>query len=332
MEGKLSVLLHLVGCRNPASRCSVTRVSAPLLSPDPAGSTRGPRPRLPLFAEGSGRRARPTLSPFRPRRPQAPPRRTSSPHGDTPRFQWAPGSRTPRSCVSPFPRCKEVAEPEGPRDPRQRTKGAGTAPAAGHAHRQPRGRAPRPSPRLRAARNGGRATKWQLAGRVGGGVETPVAGHSPVPAVPFPEFGGRPCEDKWSGLAGNPRERSYGRRGTGSPGPPSPPRRMPSPRLHFANVPVVPRPPAPSLAPAGRACRAGRVQLGASPCVLPGGECGLGPWLCTLEFSAVPSQEKKRKVAAPSPSFPLCPSFQKLLRATQQKGTGSVALPPSPPF
>lgn len=52
-----------------------------------------------------------------------------------------------------------------------------------------------------------------------------------------------------------------------------------------------------------------------------------------MEFPAVPSQRKKRKVAAPSPppSFPLCPSFQKLLRATQQKGTGSVALPPSPP-
>lgn len=58
----------------------------------------------------------------------------------------------------------------------------------------------------------------------------------------------------------------------------------------------------------------------------------LGRWPCTLEFSAVPSQEKKRKVAGPSPSLPLCPSFQKLFRATQQKGTGSVALPPpSPP-
>lgn len=57
---------------------------------------------------------------------------------------------------------------------------------------------------------------------------------------------------------------------------------------------------------------------------------GLGWGLCTLEFSAVLSQRKK-EIAAPSPSFPLCPSFQKLLRATQQKGTGSVALPLSPP-
>lgn len=49
-----------------------------------------------------------------------------------------------------------------------------------------------------------------------------------------------------------------------------------------------------------------------------------------MEFSAVLSQRKK-EIAAPSPSFPLCPSFQKLLRATQQKGTGSVALPLSSP-
>lgn len=82
--------------------------------------------------------------------------------------------------------------------------------------------------------------------------------------------------------------------------------------------------------------RAGPVRSGCCPRVSSLGASvasasGLGRWLCTLEFSAVLS-EKKRKVAAPSPSFPLCPSFQKLLRATQQKGTGSVALPPSAPL
>lgn len=203
------------------------------------------------------------------------------------------------------------AEPEGPRDPRRRTKEAGAAPAVGHAHREPRGRAPPPPPRPRAARNGGRATKWQPAGRARGGVETPVAGHSPVPAVPSPEFGGRPCEDKWSGLAGHPRERSYGRRGSGSPGPPSPPppRRMPSPRFHFANVPVVPRPPAPSLATTGSACRAGRVQLGAASVPVSSlgasvaSASGLGLGLCTLEFSAVLSQRKKSQ---PHPPASLC--------------------------
>lgn len=168
------------------------------------------------------------------------------------------GAASPRSHAARRRRAREV--------PRPQTKNKR---GRGRARRRPRpsrAAGPRSPPRPRGARNGGRATKWQPAGRASGGVETPVAGHSPVPAVPSPEFGGRPCEDKWSGLAGHPRERSYGRRGSGSPGPPSPPppRRMPSPRLHFANVPVVPRPPAPSLAPAGSACRAGRVQLGAA--------------------------------------------------------------------
>lgn len=255
MEDKLSVLLHLVGCRSPASRCSVNPSFSTFVISRPCRKHPGPLSVLATVCSRLGTPSQAALGPFPPWRPQAPPRRTSSPHGDTPRFQWAPGFRTPRSCVSPFSRCEEAAEPEGPRDPRRRTKGAGAAPAAGHAHREPRGRAPRPSSRLRAARNGDRATKWQPARRAGGEVETPVAGHSPVPAIPSSEFGGCPCEDKWSGLAVNPRERSYGRRGTGSPGPP--PRRMPSPRLHFANVPVVPRPPAPSLAAAGSACRPG---------------------------------------------------------------------------
>lgn len=42
MEGKLSVLLHLVGCRSPASRCSVTPSFSTFVISRPC--TRGPRP------------------------------------------------------------------------------------------------------------------------------------------------------------------------------------------------------------------------------------------------------------------------------------------------
>lgn len=265
MEGKLSMLLHLVGCRSSASRGSVKPSFSTFVISRPCRKHPGPQ-----SAPATVCRRFRTPSQARPQ-----PLPTAAASG-SPTQDVIPARRhTPLLMGSGIPHSSELrlpvltlqggAEPEGPLDPRRRTKAAGAAPA-GHAHREPRGRASSP-PRPRTARNGGRATKWQPAERAGGGVETPVAGHSPVPAVPSPEFGGRPCEDKWSGLAGHPRERSYGRRGSGSPGPPSPPppRRMPSPRLHFANVPVVvPRPPAPSLAPAGSACRAGRVQLGAA--------------------------------------------------------------------
>lgn len=165
MEGKLSVLLHLVGCRSPASRCSVTRSFSTFVISRLC--TRGPRPRSPLFAGGSGCPVRPALSPFPPRRPQAPPRRTSFPHGDTSRFQWAPGSRPHSSELrllvltlrgggrargAPRPQAKnEEQKGPGPRPP----------PATPIANR-----APPPAPR--AARNGGCATKWQPAGRRSG--------------------------------------------------------------------------------------------------------------------------------------------------------------------
>lgn len=79
--------------------------------------------------------------------------------------------------------------------------------------------------------------------------------------------------------------------------------------------------------------RAGSVRSGFCPRVLPGGECGVGLGLRpgAVYFGVFRRPLSEKKIAAPSPSFPLCPSFQKLLRATQQKCTGSVALPPSPP-
>lgn len=241
----------------------------------------------------------------------------------------------PTSNGLPDPALLGTASPRSHAARRRRARGA---PRPQAKNKRGRGRArlrPRPSraagprfspPRLRAARNGGRATKWQPAGRAGGGVEMPVAGHSPVPAVPSPEFGGRLCEDKWSGLAGHPRERSYGRRGSGSPGPPSPPppRRMPSPRLHFENVPVVPRPPAPSLAPAGSACRAGRVQLGAAsvPMCLPGGECGVGLGLRPVAvyfgvFRRPLSEEKRNR--SPIPQLPFVSVFPETSQGNSAK-------------
>lgn len=96
--------------------------------------------------------------------------------GDTPRFQWAPRSRTPRGCRSRFTRLgEEAAEPEGPRDPRRRTKGPGPRPPR---PRPPRGRALGPSPAPPGPRE--MADALQNGSRVGRGVETRGA-RSPVP-------------------------------------------------------------------------------------------------------------------------------------------------------
>lgn len=111
---------------------------------------------------------------------QGSPGGTSSPHGGhTPLptgsgLPHAPGPRLPVHTA----RRGGGQSPRGPHDPRRRTKGPGPRPPPatpiarrGAAHRAP----PPPPPPPRAARNGGRATKWQPGGRRGADCESPAA-------------------------------------------------------------------------------------------------------------------------------------------------------------
>lgn len=196
-EWALEALCWRASQWKPSSQCSSTswaarapppgapllRVSAPLLVSGP---------NLTLFAEvEDAERGPPVAASHR-----GSPRRTSSPPRDTPRFQWAPGSRTPQSCLSPFTRCgeEEAAEPEGPRDPRRRTKGPGPRPplATPIASRGAAPRAPPPGrakwrPRYKMA--AGWAAEWRP--------EAPSAG-SPRPVF-LPTLSLRPSRSRAAG-------------------------------------------------------------------------------------------------------------------------------------
>lgn len=110
MEAELSKLLHLVGCWSPASRCSVTlNFSTFVRFPTVKNALEAPdRTTLCLQRLRMPSEARP--QPLPTAELQGSPRRTSSSHRHTPRFQWALGSCTPRGCcVSLFTRRAEKA-------------------------------------------------------------------------------------------------------------------------------------------------------------------------------------------------------------------------------
>lgn len=170
MEGKLSMLLHLVGCRNPASWCSVTPSFSTFVISRPCRKHPGPSSALATVC----RRFR-TPSQARPQPLPIAAASGSLTQDVIPARRHIPlpmGSRIPHSSELRLPvlTLQGGAEPEGPLDPRRRTKGAGAAPASGHAHREPRGRAsphPASGPREMAAapqngsRLGGRAAEWR---------------------------------------------------------------------------------------------------------------------------------------------------------------------------
>lgn len=168
MEAKLSVLLHLVGCTSPASWCSAPPSFCTFVSF---------RAELDFVSRGGGCGAGPARSRFPPRLPT----QDVIPAQDTPRFQWAPGSRTPPGCLSPFTRCGEeaAAEPEGPRDPRRRTKGPGPRPPLATPIAS-RGAAPRAPPPGRA--------KWRPRYKMAAGWAAEWRPEAPSAGSPRPVF------------------------------------------------------------------------------------------------------------------------------------------------
>lgn len=163
------------------------------------------------------------------------PRRTSSPHRDTPRFRWALGSRTPRGCVSLFTRGDAGRQsPEGaPTTPGEEQRGPGPRPppatpiaSRGAARHAP---SPAPGPREMAAAPQNGSREGGTGGRRQPG---PPLSDLPSHAVRAPPAPSRLAREGARGGAchplapGKPREDECGLAGRGPPEP----RARPPPR------------------------------------------------------------------------------------------------------
>lgn len=242
----------------PSSQCSSTSWAA--RAPPPGASLLGVRaplsvsgPNLTFVCRGGGCGARSRFPPWRSKSPHA---GRNPPHGDTPCFQWTPGPRTPRGLPLPVHTLRWRAggrAREAP-GPQAKNKGAGAPP------RPPRAA---PLPRPRAARNGGRSTKWQPGG--------PRSGE-PSPRPEFlPTLSMRPSRSRAAGKGARARATP-----PLAPGPPSPASRPPRWVLSIG----APRPGASAsifqMSPPFRVSQAASL----SPCFLPGWECVVGRGLC----------------------------------------------------